>query len=87
MLCKNLEKLQTKRTLKFYLKLNFNNFQKKFEKVYIDCYNNLTIEIGIIGSCVNMISELVFSIILKNFLLHILLKGEYQSIFYSWFFS
>ena len=43
----------------------------------VNCYNILTIGIDIIGFCINIISELVFSIILHIFLLHILLEGEY----------
>ena len=47
------------------------------EKFKVDCYNILTIRIDIIGFCVNIIGELVTSIILHLFLLHILLEGEY----------
>ena len=44
---------------------------------YIDFYEILTVGISIIGFNVNTISELVFTIILYPFLLHILLEGEY----------
>ena len=43
-----LGKTPNKKTLKFHLELNFNNF--------------LTVGIDIIGSCINIISELAFSI-------------------------
>ena len=46
----------------------------KFE---VDCYKILTIGIDIIRFCVNIIGELVFSIILHLFLFHVLLEGEY----------
>ena len=46
------------------------------EKFLVDCYNILTIGISILGFFVNIISELVFSIILHLFLLF-LLEGEY----------
>ena len=39
------------------------------EKVLVDCYDNLTIGIDIIGFDVNIISELVFTIILYLFYL------------------
>ena len=42
----------------------------------VDCYDILTIGIDIIGFDVNIIRELVFTIILYLFLLHILLEGE-----------
>ena len=47
------------------------------ERFYFDCYNILTIGIDIIGFCVNIISELVLSIIPYVFLLHVLLEGKY----------
>ena len=61
--CGHLEKLQTKKPLKFHLELNFYNF--------------FIIGIDTIGFCVNIIRNLVFSIVLLFFLLHILLEGEY----------
>ena len=51
------------------------------EKFQVDCYDILTIGIDIIGFDINITSELDFTIILYFFLLHILLEGEYQSIF------
>ena len=58
---KHLKKLQTKKTLKFYLELNVNNFQeKKMEKFKIDCHNILTTKIDNIEFHINVISELVF---------------------------
>ena len=64
--------------MKFHLEFNFKNFQeKKYGKVQVDCYIILTIGIDIIEFHVNIISELVFSIILHLFLLHNLLEGEY----------
>ena len=47
------------------------------EKFKVDCYDILTVWIDIIGFDVNIISKLVFTIILYLFLLHILLDGEY----------
>ena len=43
------------------------------EKFLVDCYNILTIRIDIIGIYMNIISELVFFIILHLFLFYILL--------------
>ena len=74
-----LKKLQTKKTLKFHLELNFYNFQERKNGNILG--SSLTIGIDITGFCVNIISELVFSIILHFFLLHILLEGEYYSFF------
>ena len=51
------------------------------EKIQVDCYNILTVGIGIIRFHVNKISELDFSIILHLFLLYILLEGEYYNLF------
>ena len=45
----------------------------------VDYYNILIIGIDIIRLHMNIISKLVFSIILHLFLLYILLEGEYQS--------
>ena len=47
------------------------------EKFYIDYYDILIVGIDLIGFDVNIINELVFTIILYLFLLHILLEGEY----------
>jgi len=47
------------------------------ERFWVDCYDILTVEIDIIGFDVNIISELVFTIILYLFLLHIHLEDEY----------
>ena len=47
------------------------------EKYEVDCYDILTIGIDIIRFEVKIISELVFTIILYLFLLHIYLEGEY----------
>ena len=44
---------------------------------WIDCYDIITIGIDIVGFCVNIVSELVLSIILHLVLLHIFLEGEY----------
>ena len=67
-----------KKTLKFHLELNFNNFQeKKIEKFQIDWYTILTVGIDIIGFFVNIISEFVFTIILYLFLFHVRLEGGY----------
>ena len=46
------------------------------EKFKVDCYNILVVGINIIEFHVNIISELVFLIILHLFLLHILLKDD-----------
>ena len=71
-----LEKIPNKKTLKFHLELNFKKFRKgKMEKFEVGCYNILIVGIDIIGFCFNIkFSELVFSIILYFFLLHILWK-------------
>ena len=66
-----------KQILKSHLQLNFNNFQEMINGKVLCCYNILTIGIDIIRFHVNIISELVFSIILWLFLLHIPLEGEY----------
>ena len=64
--------------LKFCFKLNFNNINsEKMKNFKVDYYNILTIGIDNIESYVNIISELVFSIILHIFQLHILLEGKY----------
>ena len=65
-----------KKTLKFHLELNFNNFQEKKDGIF-SIFNFLTIGIDIIGFSIKIISELVFTIILYLFLLHILLEGGY----------
>ena len=73
-----LGKIPNKKTLKFHLEFNFNNFQeKKVENFSVDWYNILTVGIDIIEFSVNIISELVFTIILYLFLFHILLEGGY----------
>ena len=59
-----LTKIQTKKPLKFHRRLDFNNFEKKKEKVTIDFYNIFTIGIIIIVFHVNMISDLDCTIIL-----------------------
>ena len=77
----------SKKTLKFHLEHNFNNFQeRKIEKFLVDRYNILSVHIVIIGFHVNILSELVFSIILHLFLLHILLEDEYCKFFHLQFF-
>ena len=64
MFCRHLGKFQTKKTLKFHLELNFKYFKnEKKEKIIIDCYNILSIEINITKFHVNMISDLGFTII------------------------
>ena len=71
----HLQKFQTKITLKCFLELNFNNFQKKKKgKITIDCYNILTVEINIIEFYVNT----GFIIILYVYLLYNFLKGDYR---------
>ena len=71
-------KTPNKKTLKFHLELNFYKFQARKSGNILDrLVHILTIGIDIIGFCVKIISELVFSIILHLFLLHILLEGEY----------
>ena len=56
------------------------------EKFYVDCYDILTVGIDIIRFDINIISELVFTIILYLFLLHIHLEGKYLSFFtYNFF--
>ena len=47
------------------------------EKFQIDWYTILTVGIDIIGFSVNIISELVFTIILYLFVFHVLLEGGY----------
>ena len=64
--CRHLEKLQREKTLK-----------GKMEKFSVDCDNILTVRIDIIGIYMNIISELVFSIILHLFHFYILLESEY----------
>ena len=56
------------------------------EKFQVDCYNILTIGIGIIRFHVNIISELDFAIILHDFLLYIFLEVEYYNFFACGFF-
>ena len=56
------------------------------EFFYIDRYDIFTIGFYIIGFDVKIISELVFTMILYPFLLHILLEGKYSSIFTCNFF-
>ena len=76
-------KFQNKRTLKFYLELNFNNFQKeKKRKTIVDCYNNLIVEIAIIKFLINIIKDLGSTIVLFFFLLYIIWKGKYYGIFF-----
>ena len=72
------ENSKQKKTLKCHLELNFNNFQeRKMKKFLVDCYDILTVGIEIIEFDINIISELVFTVILYLFLLHIPLEGEY----------
>ena len=73
-----LENFEQKKTLKFHLELNFNNFQERENGIFkVECYDILTIWIDIIGFAVNIISKLFFTIILYLFLLQIFLSGEY----------
>ena len=59
--CWHFEKLQTKKTLKFHVELNFKNFlEKKMEKLKVECYNIFTLGIDIIRFHMNIISELDF---------------------------
>ena len=53
--------------------------KEKMEKFYVDCNDILTIGIDIIRFDINIIRELIFTIILYLFLLHIHLEGEYLS--------
>ena len=73
-----MENSKQKKTLKCHLELNVNNFQEFFKKNFkVDCYDILIVGIYIIRFIVKIISELVFTIILYLFLLHIHLEGEY----------
>ena len=47
------------------------------EKFEVDCYDIITIGIDIIRFEVKIISELIFTVILYLFLLHIHLESEY----------
>ena len=81
-----MENVEQEKTLKCHVELNFNNFQeRKIKKIQVDCYDIFFIGIDIIKFFgidiirfeVKIISELVFTIILYLFLLHIHLEGEY----------
>ena len=88
MFCRHFKDSKQKKTLRFHLELNFNNFQgKRMENFQSDWYNILTIGIDKIGFRVNMISELDFFTIVHIFLLYILLEGKYYSFFTCGFFS
>ena len=67
--------------------MHLEKFQtRKPSKFKVDCYNILTVGIGIIRFHVNIISGLDFSIILHFLLLYIFLKGEYFNFFTCGFF-
>ena len=71
-------KTSNKKTLRFHLELNFNNFQeRKNGNVLVDCYNILTIEIDITGFHIKTINESIFTIILYFILLYVLLEDEH----------
>ena len=68
-----------KKTLKFHLELNFNNFQKrkKWKSFKLIAMIFLPLGLTLLDLIVNTISELVLTIILYLFLLYILLEVEY----------
>ena len=79
MFCGHLENFQAKINSKsFILNSILTIFKKKkMEKFQIDWYTILIVGIDIIGFSVNIISELVFTIILYFFLFHVLFVGGY----------
>ena len=88
MFCEHLENSKEKKLQSVILNSILTIVKKdKMKNIKDDCYNILTIGIYIIGLCVNIISELVFSIILDIFLLYILLEGKYYSFFTYDFFQ
>ena len=67
MFCGHLENFQAKKNFEFHLELNFNKFQERKNGKF--CYDILTVGVDIIGFDVNIISELVFTLIIYLFLL------------------
>ena len=73
-----MENSKQKKLWSVILNLYLTIFKKeKIEKFLDDCYDIFTVGIDIIRFEVKIISELVFTIILYLFLLHIHLEGEY----------